>query len=683
MKRIYKTYTRRNENADADFIRLFSNGYSRIKNKLFALSAIFVCILAVIFTACEEDEIFSRLHEYTPEELAYRDSVEAAKAGVKADFIITQDIELTYGNWASVEVPLEVTSMCEKLGYADADALTTAIGAFDGDVRLLAVNQVTKADFTEHVVDEAGVQEGFVFSKAGEPGSAWDWPTDPNPQLYSMWCVYNVNNMAFTIGMRTGVLETGKTYKIIILWKKGDYRLATIFNVSIVEPEEENPNAYVADKTITKNVMLVSSGVENDASVIATLNGATLATDLGYAGTSALSTALGTVEWNTQVNNEVDFFGVNASTGIDYTGNYTAGMGYWYAVNGDICAYSNEEAALYADLDPATLKLTIGQKGGKVQNGTTYKLIVMFANASNYRVALELNVTVVVDTPPAGDPYEVTVTHTLVHPITAGWEQDIIDVTSIMRDAFKMTTADINAAIADKTLQFYAVEPDLTQKPSTSDGNDYPGHWINADGTVATDWQDGEIFVQLQATAENLKFMLLNQPSNITTATTITVKQVAELNGGKVNFVFNVVLTEEAAEPYEADYIRNIGHIANDAYTTTDIDVTDIMTHALKIGVSEITTAISNSELEFYAINADDSHSPSTGEYPGHWFDASGNAMAWGDGAFGCVNLKIENERIVLKVYNFPGVTSGEATIRQVAQLNGGQVNFAITIGLK
>ncbi|HEX3008971.1 MAG TPA: DUF4859 domain-containing protein, partial [Bacteroidales bacterium] len=220
-------------------------------------------------------------------------------------------------------------------------------------------------------------------------------------------------------------------------------------------------------------------------------------------------------------------------------------------------------------------------------------------------------------------------------------------------------------------------------EPSTSSGNDYPGHWINADGTVATDWKDGEIFVQMQSTADNIKFMVLNQPSNITAATTITVKQVAELNGGKVNFTFNVVLTEGSAVPYEATYKRNVDHIANDAYTTTDIDVTDIVTHAFKKSVSEIEAAIGSNSLEFYAINVDDSQAASTGEYPGHWFDANGNARGWGDGAFGCINLKIENERIVLKVYNFPGVSSGTTTVRQVAKLNGGQVNFAITINLK
>ena len=123
--------------------------------------------------------------------------------------------------------------------------------------------------------------------------------------------------------------------------------------------------------------------------------------------------------------------------------------------------------------------------------------------------------------------------------------------------------------------------------------------------------------------------------------------------------------------------------VANDAYSTTDIDVTDIVTSAFKKSVSEIETAIGNNELEFYAINSDNSHSASTGEYPGHWFDASGNARAWGDGAFGCINLKIENERIILKVYNFPGVNSGSATIRQVAKLNGGQVDFEITVDLK
>jgi hypothetical protein len=653
-----------------------------MKNKIIVIYLLVICFIICVFNACEEKS-FSELHEYTAEELAYRDSVEAAKAGVKANFIITKDVEVTYGNWSSKDVKVDIAAMCEKLGYADTNALKAAIGTFNGEVKLLAVNQVTKADFTDHVIDEAGIQEGFVFSKNGDPGAAWDWPTGTDPQVYSMWCVYNVNNLAFTIGMRTGVLESDKTYKIILLWTKGDYRLAMIYNVSIVEPKEEDPNAYVADKTITKDVMLVSSNLEKDASVIMMLDGATIASALGYANVAALSTALGTLEWSTQVNNQVRFFGVNASTGIDYTGNYTAGMGYWFKANGDICSYADEDVTLYANLDPATLQMTIGQKGGKVNNGTTYKLIVMFANASDYRLALEMNVTIVVDTPPAGEPYEVSVTHTIMHPITTGWEEDYIDITSILRDAFKMTTAEINTAIKSKTMTFYAVEPNLTQKPSTSNGGDYPGHWINEDGTVATNWQDGEIFVQMQSTAESIRFMMQNQPSNITTATTITVKQVAELNGGKVNFTFNVVLTEGSAVPYEATYNRNIDHIANDAYTTTDIDVTDIVTHAFKKSVSEIKTAIGSNSLEFYAINADNSHAESTGEYPGHWFDAIGNAKGWGAGAFACINLKIENDRSVLKVCNFPGVSSGTTTVRQVAKLNGGQVNFAVTINLK
>lgn len=646
------------------------------------ISIILLSVLLFAFFSCEEEEA-SIKHEYTAEEIAYRDSVEAAKAGVKADFIITQDVKVTYGNWANIAVPLDVTTMCEKLGYADADALKTGIGAFNGDVKLLAVNLVTKADFPDHIIDEAGVQEGFVFSKAGEPGTVWDQPTDASQQLYSMWCTYNVNSLAFTVGMRTGVVKSGKTYKIVVLWKKGNYRLATIFNVSIVEPEVD-PNAYVADTTFAKNVMLVTSNIEKNAKVVATLDGDAIARKLGYTNAAALTAALGDVEWNTQINNQVKFFGINASTGIDYTNSYTTGMGYWVTVNGDICSYSSSDAALYAELDPTTFKITIGQKGGRVTKGKTYKLIVMFANSAEYRVALEFNVKIVVDTPPAGNPYEVSVTHTIVHPITTGWEQDYIDVTGILRDAFKKTTAEISDAISGKTMNFYAIDPnDQSHKTSTAGGNDYPGHWINADGTVATNYQDGEIFVQMIGSSENIRFMILNHPSNITTPATITVKQVAELNGGKVNFTFNVVLINGSAVPYETAYKRNVNHIANSDYVTTDIDVTDVVTHAFKKNLTEIATAISNKELEFYAINADNSHSNSTGEYPGHWFDATGNARGWGDGAFGCINLKIENERIILKVYNFPGMTSGTATIRQVAKLNGGQVDFEISVNLK
>jgi hypothetical protein len=653
-----------------------------MKYKTVAICVFSACLASSFFTACEDSGLASVKHVYTEEEQRYRDSIEAAKAGVKADFIFTEDVELPYGNWSSVGVPLNMEVICENLGYASGDAFRAGFGAFDGEVRLLAVNPATGADFSDHVVDEAGVQEGFVFSPSGEPGATWDWPSADADQLYTMWAVYNTNDAAFTIGMRTGVMASGQTYKIILLLKKGDYRLAIIYNVSVVTPEEENPNAYVADETVFQDVILVSPDIESDASVAVSLDGALLAGKFGYAGAGALSAALGSLKWNTQVDHEVTFFGVNASTGIDYTGSYTAGMGYWYTATGDVCAYSDPDAALYVDLDPASLRLTVGQKGGQVNAGEAYRLVVMFADAANYRVAIELNVTTTVDEAPAGDPYELSLTQTIVHQITTGWEQDFVDVTGVMREAFKMTTAQINAAIADRTMTFHAVEPSGSQKTSTSAGGDYPGHWFNDNGTVATDWQDGEIFLQIQSSAESIRFMLLNQPSNITSPATITVKQTAGLNGGKVNFTFNVMLVTEDPAPHEADYTASIKLLKKDDYSTATFDITSVIAAAFQKTPGDIAAAISGRELEFYALNRTGEQQASTANFPGHWFDASGDVTSWGADAVLFAEMGVTNEQVLLNIGNYPDCADARVTFRQVAKLNGGRVNLTFTVDL-
>jgi hypothetical protein len=638
------------------------------------------CLAAAFFTACENDELASEKHVYTEEEQRYLDSIEALRAGVKADFILTEDVELTYGNWSSVDVPLNLEVICEKLGYASEDAFKAGFGAFDGEVRLLAVNPTTGADFSDHVIDEAGVQEGFVLTPSGEPGATWDWPSAESDQLYTMWAVYNTNNAAFTIGMRTGVVTSGNTYKIILLLKKGDYRLAIIYNVSIVTPEEENPNAYVADETIFQDVILVSPNVESDASVAVSLDGSLLAGKLGYADADALSAALGNLAWNTQVGHAVTFFGVNASTGIDYTGAYTANMGYWYTAAGDICAYSETSAALYVELDPTSLRLTVGQKGGQVNAGSEYKLIAMFANAANYRVAVEVNVATVIDQAPAGDPYELSLTQTVVHKITTGWEQDFIDLSGVMREAFKMTTAQIAAAIASKTMTFYAA--DDPQKTSTADGGDYPGHWFNDDGTVATNWQNGEIFLQIVANSEQIQIMLLNQPSNVTSPATITVKQTAELNGGKVNFIFNVALVSEDIAPHEASYTASVKVLKNGDYSTTAFDITSVIAAALQKTPDEIADAISSRVLEFYALDQTNEQKESTANFPGHWFDASGNVTNYGNTAVLFAEMRAANEKVLLNIGNYPDCADGSVTFRQVVKLNGGQVNLTFTVDL-
>jgi hypothetical protein len=637
-----------------------------MKKNILIISSVLVCALTGLFSACEDD-LVSTKHQYTEEEQARLDSLKAAQAGVKADYIITHDIDIEHGAWASITVPLDIADMCAQLGYADEAALLAGIGAFNGELKFIAVNH-SNVECLDHVVDETGVQEGFVFRTDGSPEPGW------NGLYEGFWVVYNTTDKEYIVG-ESGHGEIDKTYKLITLWQKGNgenaYRLAVIFNVNIIEAVDPNATSYIADEVLTQDMTLVSPDITANATSTVALDGATLAAKLGYANTAALSAALGNAMYGTQVSNEVQFFGVNLTDGTDYKALYTADMGYWYTAGGDVCIYTAEDAAVSVSLDPATLSLVVGQKGGKVEDGASYKAVVMFANQANYRVAVEVNVTTVQDAAPAGMPYEINVTQTVTHKLMDDWSQDFIDVTAVLRDAFKKTNAEIIAAIGNQSLTFYA-NGDPTQTTTA----DYPGHWFNPDGSVATVWSDGEICSILFIEGEKLKFKIFNHPNNITDPATVTIRQTAEMNGGRVNFTFVVELVADYA-PFTAEFTCNVNHIANDAYSTTNIDVTDVVTAAFQKSVAEVDAAIEEHEVEFTLGGA-----ASTGNYPGHWFDTSGNACGWGGtDVFGDIEMNVVEGRILLLIYNFPG-TSGTATANQIAKLGGGQVNFHITVNL-
>jgi hypothetical protein len=199
---------------------------------------------------------------------------------------------------------------------------------------------------------------------------------------------------------------------------------------------------------------------------------------------------------------------------------------------------------------------------------------------------------------------------------------------------------------------------------------------------VGSDWKSGDFFLQMNTELGNLRFMLLNTSDHSIAPTEITVRQTSELNGGKVNFTFNVVLVSTDVAPYEADYTAGVKVQKNNSYAPTAFDITSVIAAAFQKTPDEIAAAISDKSLEFYALNADDTQKPSTANYPGHWFDASGNTASWGATAVLFAEMGVENEKVLLNIGNYPDCAAANVTFKQVVKLNGGQVNLTFTVDL-
>ena len=496
-------------------------------------------IASVIFlhvVACDDNwmDAYGK-HTYTDAEQAYADSVrnaQEAEKGQTAEPDYTQIVPLTMeseSDWSSVAVGIDIALMCEKLGYADEAALVAAIGNMSetSELQLTAYNPADKSEYTAHVVDSEGEQEGFTFDANGVPDDHWG-----DADLF--WAVYNTTEKTFYVGKKSGAQDSG-TYTHTVMWKKRTYRFAMQFVATI-----PNPAPTFGNITLTRDVALVSASLSETAGTVFTIDYTEMANALRYNNVDELQAALGHIEYNVQVDNEVDVVAINLTQAMEYSGSFTAAnCGFWFTATGDVCSYKDEEAAIRVEFDPESMEFTIGQKPNAVTDGGTYRAVLVFA-ANENRVAVELNIQTIVDTPPPGSPYNKTVERTINHIMTGTWDWGTpIDITDDLRDAFKKTTAEIKSAIASKVMTFYALTAGSEEQiASTSNGGDYPGHWWNVDGTVATNWSDGELFIKLD-TVDRLQFIFQNNPGNLTAPAEIIVTEVAEMNGGKVTFIFH------------------------------------------------------------------------------------------------------------------------------------------------
>ena len=289
-----------------------------------------------------------------------------------------------------------------------------------------------------------------------------------------------------------------------------------------------------------------------------------LAKVLGFNTAAELSSALGTVVDKAQTGNTVTWLAINNSTRFDYTNEYTGeNIGFWFDRNGDVVKWDDSEegtSVLFTNNIIDNWTTNLGQFPGRLETGETNTLINLLENADGFRAALIFNVTVgdyyveppYVDpeTAPSGSPVALDTTITVSHAYDSNWaSSSSVNVRYILRNAFKMTTYQIYQAIDNGDLVFKGINSDDSEY-TDEDGNfastaNYPGHWFDIDGDVTT-WSDTintpAVYSEIGWTKESLQMNIGHHPDHITSGTSVSFKQKAELNGGSVTFTVNLTV---------------------------------------------------------------------------------------------------------------------------------------------
>jgi hypothetical protein len=345
----------------------------KIIKSIFALGAVAFAVMS-----CDEG-IVSQKHEYTEEELAFRDSLEAARNNVKANFVIVTDVNLPFDdeNYSGVEVEVDTDVVLQKLGYATLADLTAAFGTVEGgaqtghQVSFFAINKSTGYDYTGFTANGLG----HWFDGGGDVVS-WG----ETAHLYSE---FNAETFTFFIGQYPDRLVEGETYKIIQAVKKGSYRLAFVFNIKVgatpdyVDPE--TPPAGVP-KVVEKEYE-VNQTFASDWSANTRIDLKEVLRDAFKKTTYQIHTAI--------ESGELVFSGVNTDGSIYKDGEgkpvSTANHpGHWFSINGNVTTWGDatNKPFVYSELvhDNALLEMSIGlhPENAKAGDAATIKQIAEY-----------------------------------------------------------------------------------------------------------------------------------------------------------------------------------------------------------------------------------------------------------------------------------------------------------------
>jgi hypothetical protein len=393
---------------------------------------------------------------------------------------------------------------------------------------------------------------------------------------------------------------------------------------------------------------------------------------------------------------EIKGFAIEGSTRADVGSatNTNSPWGHWWDINGDITSWG-DDAMVFAEFNPETGVFAVGQYPGHLVENDT----ITFIEALKYndlRAAVVIHVVTVApgavvdpETPPAGDPEDVTVDITMSKEFTTDYASITYDIRETLRNAFKMTTLQIHNAILDGELKLYVGE---TSDEDPAYSADVPGYWLTSDG-AAGQWAEGWIWLSIGHSDDELYLFGGNHPDNAQTGSTINTTYIATCNGGSVTF--NVSFEIKAAEyvdpetapegdPEDLTIDVTLSKAYSDDYASVTEDIQETLRNAFKMTTFQIHEAITAGDLKLYQGEVSDTDPTYTADAPGYWLKADGTAGAWAEGVIWC-SLGHTKEELYLYGGNHPdnGTTGMSVSTVLIATCNGGSVTINITFNVE
>lgn len=223
---------------------------------------------------------------------------------------------------------------------------------------------------------------------------------------------------------------------------------------------------------------------------------------------------------------------------------YTADApGYWLKEDGTAGEWA--ESVVWTSLAHSETELYIfggNHPDNAVEGATVNSTYIATCNGGSVTINLtfkvEEDVFVDPETPPTGDPVDMTIDLELSKAYSNDYASVTFNLQDTLREAFKMTTYQIHKAIESGDLKLYQGEVSEETPAYTAEA---PGFWLNAEGAVV-EWAEGMVWSSIGHTNTELYLFGGNHPDNAAAGTTVTSKLIAICNGGTVtiNLTFKV-----------------------------------------------------------------------------------------------------------------------------------------------
>lgn len=632
----------------------------------------FLCCLAVIGIISCEDDVVSKKHVYTPEELEYIDSIEKEKQRIKVDKLIELTVQFPAdeAGYTGAEVKFPTAAVMEALGYGSEEELIAAFGVRDGsgqkdnEITFYAIELSTKYE------NKSGYTAngfGHWFNAAGDVCS-WG-------ETARFFCEFYAESLVFNIGQYPGRLKAGEEYRFIQAIQKGSYKIGFDIRITIGEaappPEGDNIKTYEITVEADKDDSYSQTPVPVDLEDAAAAFGVSL--DELLAGMQLVA--------------------INPDEEVKTA--FTANAGFYFNNEGYVCSWGAEGCAVFVEFNTETNTFGMGQFPNGCEPGSSYTVALAFMyneKMVTFKITLNVKEASEIDAHVIGE-IDLVLNAEVNNEYTASKLEVDMDAVAAM---FGITADELRSNL---TICGINPEGDVIVKGFT--GNN--GYWYDPTGLIRS-WGDGcAVYVEWDGTSafNSGQFPNACQEGDeylvrigFMVGEDLVVFNVKIIIGGKAPDVD----PEEPPTGDPTDVVESftIDREYVDYFSDPDvIDVKEYLRDAFKMTTLQIYNAIKEGELVFKGFNEDgsvyvnDNGDPaSTAAHPGHWFDAGGFVTTWGNEEAPCMvfsELAAAKDALVLNIGHHPEntVAGDEVTIKQVAELNGGTATFNITIKLK